>query len=188
MRMDPKRATLVLVALLAAGGASPFPGGCGSPVQESAEYTETVDQSCDTTVNGRPPPGCEGGGGEDPSDPPRSPNCPDDYPLDCGGSCCPEDYPYCCNDKAWCGTDYEACQQVDNPTGSGSSGSGSDGGELYCSPTQTCPSGATLEFCANTDATTCYYLVDGYQFSCASCAAIEGCANEAANYLVQVCQ
>jgi hypothetical protein len=189
-----KRTLLGLLALIAAGalGASPFPGGCGSPVQESHEYTETVDQSCDTTVNGKPPPGCEGGGGFDPGDPPRSPNCPDDYPLDCGGSCCPEDYPWCCADKAWCGTDYEACQQVDNPTGAGSTGSGSSGpggGGLYCSSVQTCPGGGgTLEFCADTGLDNCYYLVNGEQFPCASCSSVEGCATQAANYLYQLCQ
>lgn len=39
--------------------------------------------------------------------------CPDDAPIDCGGSCCPYDFPTCCANKAYCGEDFDACADVD---------------------------------------------------------------------------
>jgi len=40
--------------------------------------------------------------------------CPAEAPIDCGASCCPTDYPTCCANSAWCGEDFDGCEEEED--------------------------------------------------------------------------
>jgi hypothetical protein len=108
--------------------------------------------------------------------------CPAGYPIDCGDSnCCPNHHASCCGDGL-CGSSSDACEQVEE---SSSEEPGPSGG-LHCSRANACGS-AVLEFCIHSGTSQCYYQVNGQRISCPDCQNVQGCAQQAANALMQYC-
>ncbi len=60
-----------------------------------------------------------------------------------------------------------------------------------CSPTQTLCPGVTLDFCSSMSGDRCAYRAAGRRFDCGDCrnaGAIQSCANDAANALINACR
>jgi hypothetical protein len=195
------RASALALATFALLGSSPYPGGCGSPVKKSQQYTSTVDMGCDVIVNGKyDNPRCNHASTDyqtplssTPNSFSPSPNCTDSaYPLDCGnGYCCPSGFAYCCHDSTWCGSTADACAQVDNPsdyspTPTPSPSPGPGPGAKQCSSWEACGNGHQMRACAQADGSgncSAWYESDGgYQYACPSCGACQSAAQQVVSY------
>ena len=130
--------------------------------------------------------------------------CPAGYPVDCNGSCCPSDHGACCANKNYCGSDYSACQAVDEGTSSSSSsssGGGGGGSGGSCAPTAcqsslsraslkagccTVVGGGCLASCADACGVTWYEARGRIYGTCA--AGDQACLQQAASGAIAACQ